>query len=265
MRNSIKIAFLLLLFHAGIRAQTPGYMGKRLTAGYGFYTHPAVSKLIFNYSDKWFNTQHEFFLEYVVRKRCQLGLSFKLYRYTYNNYETLKQRDLYYQSNIDLQSERPSGSYDIKARNYSFYARFFRRKYLAPWGSYFLLGASMINYTTHYDPARMDVLAIDRSYRNAGRSMYLNNFGPEEQRHFTVDIFFGIGNSRIFFNHLVLDYGCSLGLISNTATLLRSFGSVWNFELDGKYSMEEYISGTAAERIGALNRANFYLRLGYLF
>ena len=66
-------------------------MGKRVTAGYGFYFSPALlgsnaseSSIIGRGNavggDMAFNTMHEGFLEFAFKKRVSVGFSFKYYK-----------------------------------------------------------------------------------------------------------------------------------------------------------------------------------------
>lgn len=59
-----------------LNAQVPGYMGKRLNMGYGFYINPAFTAYSYGYGESRFNIQHEGFLEYATGK--SLALVFRL-------------------------------------------------------------------------------------------------------------------------------------------------------------------------------------------
>jgi hypothetical protein len=250
----IRIKCLIVFFCFGVflntKAQSPGYMGKKTVAGYGFYFNPAFAAALFDYGTNIINTQHEFFIERAVKKRLSLGFSIKLYRTTYNNTGKL----------TDVGSNTPpSGDYSIKARNYAFYLKLYRRQYVAPWGRYFLIGITYNKYASTYDPDKMSI--TQTTYVPATRS-YLNyelsDFGPTTQSFKYPDIMMGHGNSRIIANKFCIDYGYSLNLFAATVTILDAFD-------DSNKELENYIQKTSAMRVRGINRFNFFVKIGYLF
>jgi len=82
MSRSLIILSGLFLSFTNIKGQAPGYMGSKTTAGYGFYFNPAITAALIDYGTKIINTQHEFFIERVIKTRTSLGFSAKLYKTT---------------------------------------------------------------------------------------------------------------------------------------------------------------------------------------
>ena len=263
LKTQIKIVLsIIILLATCARAQNPGYMGKKVTAGYGFYFNPAFASVVGGYGNNPVNTLHEFFIERATSKKFVIGFSAKLYRYEYNNVDLVNVNG-YYNYYSSQTEDHPEGSYKIKGRNFQLYGKFFMGKYVAPWGKYFMLGLSLNNYKTIYDPDYMKIQIMNQNYyynqNYASAVSYLSDFGPTVQSFQNVDICFGHGNSRILGNRIVLDYGYNFNFIAMTRILLFGLEDVQG------YSTQEYIEKTSTKRVAAINRFNFYLKLGYLF
>ena len=254
-KNTLLFFFCALAF-LNVPAQNPGYMGKRAVIGYGLYLHPAFGNIVNDYSDRYINRQHEFFLEYAVAKKFSLGVSARLYNYTYNNPDAvyIGEGNSY---NIVQETTSPTGSYKIKARSYSLYGKFFKANYLAPWGKYFILGLTLNRYTTTYDPTTMFVKGVYLSGSTV--KPIISDFGSTTQYYTGADLYFGNGNSRIFANRIVVDYGYTIGFIS-TLQVLINLSDTYEEEIP-----EYYIENTSSKRLAALNRFNFFIKVGYLF
>jgi hypothetical protein len=267
MMHKLKITgllFIVLSFTAfSGRAQSPGYMGKKLVVGYGFYINPALSAVAYGFGNSIFNTQHEFFLEYVTSKKYMIGFSAKLYKSTYNNTAAVDLANLGngYSGNSYPFDNRPSGTYSISARNFQLYAKLFKSNYLAPWGKYFLFGLTLNQYDCEYDPYQMQLSLQETAYSNGistTQTVIYNNFGPLVQSYQYIDFMVGAGHSRIFANKIVLDYGYNLNAIATALVVLDAF----NIETPDLFS---YIKTTSTARVRGINRFNFFVKLGYLF
>ena len=257
---------------SGIKAQAPGYMGKHMVVGYGFHINPAISAALIDFGTNVINTQHEFFIEAAVHKRVSLGLSLKLYRSTYNNTGNVDMSMVYYSSGYiptgsyqlssysSAYNVRPEGKISIKARNFAFYLKIYRRAYVAPWGKYLQLGLTWNTRECTYDPYEMKVRTEVSSYTSPYNSYILsyNSFGPTVQAYSYPDIMFGGGNSRILGKRIVLDYGYNLNLVAFTLTAIDAF--------DGyEPGPEKYVRINTAMRVRGINRFNVFVKLGYLF
>lgn len=261
-----RIKFLILLFCLGIhfssKAQSPGYMGKKTVVGYGFCFNPAFTAFLVGYGDSPLNTQHDFFIERTVAKKVALGFSIKAYRSSYNNTSEMDLEGMPLPSNYSYGYgfKAPEGAYEIKARAYTFYAKFFKRDYVSPWGKYFLVGFTHHRYNCSYSPDQMYLELTDYDFtNNTTKTIRFNDFGPITQLHKYTDIVIGNGNSRIFANNLVIDYGYSINLLAMTLTVLDAPDD------DGQATYLDYIKVTSARRVRGINRFNFFVKVGYLF
>jgi hypothetical protein len=248
--------FLVLIALSSIQkveAQAPGYMGKRVVAGYGFYFNPGFGNIALNYSDSPFNTLHELFLEYSTKKRVAIGGSLQLYRYIYNNVRLTALNGQY--SAI----YKPEGSYTIKGNNFKFYGKFYKSSYLAPWGKYFLLGLVINKYTASYNTSEMYLSGVTYPGSTFASPP---DFGPTNQIYLKTDFFVGAGNSRIFADRFVFDYGYNINVVALTGGVLKGF---IDFNESRELTVDEYISETSLNRMWAVNRFNFFFKIGYLF
>ena len=236
------VLFFLFSITTTVSSQAPGYMGKRLTVNYGFYANPALAATISGYGKSLLNTQHEGSIEYAVGQKVALGFSARFYKSSYYNTRSSE----FFGSYV---FESPSGMYSINGKNYSFYAKFFKGNYVAPWGTYFLFGLALNTYETTYDPQVMKLQ----------RGGAFVDFGNPIQSYQAVDIIFGNGKTRILGNRVVVDYGYNINFIAVTSTFLKFLTE--NSEINPTVYIEE----TSAKRVRGINRFNLFFKVGYLF
>ncbi|PBQ31970.1 hypothetical protein CNR22_09375 [Sphingobacteriaceae bacterium] len=265
--------FLIVASSLVSHGQAPGYMGKKTTIGYGFNINPAITAALADYGTSIVNTQHEFFIEQVLGKRFSLGASFKLYKSTYNNTGQVDMKSEYYNAGyISFSTYQiagygtspyladPQGQIKIKARNFALYTKLFRRKYVAPWGKYILLGATLNVRTASYNPNEMRV--EDRiqtsSYPYTYEDITFNDFGDIKQRYLFPDMLFGMGNCRIVGKHLIIDYGWTMNVAAMAAGVVDAF-DIYKPEPD------EYIQRNSGMRVRGINRFNAFVKVAYLF
>ena len=262
MKNGFLYSIIVVLFLWGIdsNAQTPGYTGKRFSAGYGFYTSPAF---IGSGGESAFNALHEAYLEYAIKKKVSMGFSARFYNAVYAN-TRMVQVNPGYSSSFNQIDDNPSGVTNIKARNYMLYFKFFKSNYIAPWGKYFILGASLNTFTSVHDPNSMKVRI--QSYQNypvsAYESSYYFNFGAIEQEFVKFDVVLGFGRSRIIANRVILDYGYNINAVALALTLFDAADD--RVLSDDPLYPAEYIEKTSSARIRGVNRFNVFLKVGVL-
>lgn len=248
--------FILLLSFSNI-AQTPGFMGKRFVAGYGFYASPGY---IGSDGETKVNMLHEGFLEFAVMKKLSVGVSGRFYKAVYAN-----KRDVDvltgYSSTTRQIDNHPSDVTHISARNYAVYLKKYHRNYLAPWGRYVIFGVTLNQFTSSYDPALMGVRVSSRYMGNESTSIY-SDFGPTKQTYTRFDILFGAGRSRVIGKRITLDYGYNLNLIALATTLFDAPDD--NIFEDDALDEDDYIMRTSAARIRGVNRFNVFLKVGVL-
>lgn len=264
IRKRYSIILVLIAFVFQGYSQVPGYMGKKVVAGYGFYFHPSFGNMLYEYSDRSFNTLHELFLEYTTGKKFMLGASLRFFKYTNNNIESVYAYDEGLTYNYAQVDDSPEGTYTINGTNFMIYGKAFKKGYLAPWGKYFVFGLCFTRYKTTYDPTEMKVLFEQSTYNYNTNTydvdqFYYSDFGPTTQNYKGFDLFFGNGKSRIFANSIVLDYGYTINVIA----MSRVFVSEIIYP-EENYSYN-YIENTSKSRVASVNRFNFYIKLGYLF
>ena len=276
LKYSLLICFF---FNIASFAQSPGYLGKKFVAGYGFNFSPALfgsdasgNSIIGRSSghattgEFAFNVLHEGFVEYAVAKRFMMGFSAKFYKTTYDNSRTLSvtvsQKDQYGQIQSVSSYGSPEGIYYIKAQNYALYGKLFYSKYIAPWGRYMMFGVNVKTYTCSYNPNEMKINFNSYNYNSQSFTPY-SNFGPQNQRFTKFDLLFGLGKTRIIYNRVTLDYGFNLNVIAVLSTV---FDAV--FETDGVFSVkttsQNYMELTSPSRLRGVNRFNVFFKVGIL-
>ena len=263
----------IVVLSGGLLAQTPGYMGKRLVAGYGFYFSPALfgsngqGSTFFgrgqgNGSDGElaFNVLHEAYVEYALAKRFALGFSAKFYKTSYDNHKLASVNVPYQGTNINYYGY-PDGLYYIKGQNYALYGKLFNRNYIAPWGRYMMFGVNIQRFTCTYNPAEMQLRYTSYSYDNYPP---VSDFGPPEQTFTRFDVLFGFGRTRVIFNRIMLDYGFNVNMFALANTLFDNVSAddgIFNQRNSSNY---QYMENTAPWRVRGVNRFNAFLRVGVL-
>lgn len=282
MKKLKLVCVLIILFGnvTPLSSQTPGYMGKRFVAGYGFYFSPAVfgsngqGSSIFgrengNATDGEFafNSMHEVFIEAALTKRFALGLSCKFYKTTYDNardlYVSNTQVDKYGYNTTVSYSGSPDGFYYIHGQNYSLYAKLFNKLYVAPWGRYMMFGINVKKYTCTYDPSEMKLRYNSYSSSYSNYPAY-SNFGPEKQKFTKFDVLFGLGRTRIIANRVVLDYGFNANMIAFLSTFFDTVAADNDGVFSANATASNYIKVTSPWRVRGVNRFNVFLKVGVL-
>lgn len=248
-KQVICIVLLLAAFIGGLKAQAPGYLGKRWVVGYGLNFSPVTygssngNKTLF-YTDGSaeqgklaFNLIHEGYFEYAFAAKWTIGIAGRRYKTVYDNRQSLE-----YQGS-------PANYYRITGFSVVPYFKIFRSGYLAPWGSYFLLGPVFNNISATYDHTVYDPHTGERL-----------NLGPAKSSRLAFDNMVGWGKVRVIADRLVIDYGFNMQLF---ATIV----DVWKFiyEDNGYISRQDYIDVTSRQRARGMNRFNFYVRFGLLW
>lgn len=250
----VVIGLLICLFSHG---QNPGYMGKKIVVGYGAYVSPvtfgstANNKSLFGSSygnsEKGylrFNFAQEGFIEGAVGKKVSLGFAVRYLKTGYDN-----------RSSISNFNGRPSGYYTIKAFSYIPYFKVYFGKYLAPWGSYFIMGPVITQMRSQHDV-----------YMNIGTTVnnhdtLITNFGSDNVAVYRGDLLIGFGRNRVLFDRVTLDYGFCVQALA----ALLTFESVDPELIGGVPLMQNYIPSTMNYRVRGANRVNVFLKIGYLF
>jgi hypothetical protein len=256
------VVILFLTITSNCICQTPGYMGKKLVAGYGFYASPYFFGPD---GEMTLNTLHEGFVDYVFLRNVSVGCSVRYYHtispnrchvsgvlstsldYTVDDYQT------------------PGGEIDINGLNYTLYFKIYQSHYSAPWGRYFMIGPTVQTFNATYDLDKMFIYEESINYYGSTTSQRkISDFGPTRQTFTRADLMLGFGRCRIISNHLTLDYGCNANVLAVTATI---FDVTTGDDIisPANIPMGSYIERTASSRVRGANRFNVFIKVGVLF
>ncbi len=251
---------ILILIASSLHAQIPGYKGKRVTAGYGFYASPG---LIGSRGATPVNMLHEAYIEGTTATRFMVGFSARFYNGIYSNGREVQLFNVFGSHTPTQMSDNPEGSYKISGRNFMLYGKLFSQNYVAPWGRYFLFGVTLNTFETTYEKSNMRILVDnnDYGYQNSTQ-YYFSNFGSTLQEYKKVDVCIGFGRSRIIGNRVILDYGYNVNLFALAFTLFDA-GDQGLPDSD-VLSPDIYIAKTSASRVRGINRFNLFLKVGIL-
>lgn len=159
---------------------------------------------------------------------------------------------------FDDATYQPEGNYAISGSNLNFYMKCFYGKYIAPWGKYLMFGFTSIRYKTTYDPQLMKILVYDTVNSNGGgpTAKYYSNFGLLEQKYKYADVQVGFGESRMFADRIVSNFGCSFSALSFLGLIYKRL----NFNTIRSSWMNTYISNTSLARVRVLTASMFFLK-----
>lgn len=271
-----KIVFYFLIMACGLNSFSqlgPGYLGKRFLFGYGFYFSPALlgsngsQASIFGRGnalggDMAFNSNHEGFLEFSFKNRTSIGLSCRYYHSTFDNSVDARAYTTDQSGYAYTVYGKPTGFYDIIGLNYSLYFKFYNKRYVAPWGRYFLMGVVVNSYKCFYDPTTMKMSNYDIYGNN---QPVINDFGLQGQQFARGDLMFGWGRNRMIGNRFTVDYGINLQLIALGYILWDSVGeSPFDIFSEESTTNLNYMERTSKRRVREVNRFNVFLKVGVL-
>jgi hypothetical protein len=253
----IYFAFFLFL-SCGLFSQAPGYLGKRTVGGYGLNTSPVTFGTTFR-NKTWlgedgtstpsgisFNLLHEAYIERAFTTNFMGGMSLKLFQTAHDNRETIRSLG------------KPTAYYKIRGMSFQPYFKIYPTQYVAPWGSYILLGPSINAFMTSYDAYMYVPGNIN------GHDTLYSDFGKRNKLHTGWDILFGVGKNRMISGKYTIDYGFNFQVYSFLSGLEAfDYGLLDN--LKAPLNQANYIDQTSRERVRGLNRFNIYIRFGWLW
>ena len=252
-------------------SQAPGHLGKRFVLGYGAHISPAFvnpdaqNETIIGHSSSQhgsaetglpaFNYTHEAYIEYAISSRFMLGFSGKFYSTNYDNAinASYVNNNSAYNLSDDIQ-----GYYKIHGQSLCLYGKLYGKRYVAPWGRYFIFGPVVNLYNTTYDPKVMFQKAVDNNTNQT--TTPVSNYGSLNQSFIGFNILFGWGRTRIIADRITLDYGVNMQVLSIPG-LLYDLAQSSN---SSNYGNSLYIENTAGARIRGLNRINAFVKVGFL-
>ena len=248
---------LLVMLPVFTWCQNPGYMGRKTMVGYGMQVSPVTFGSTANNKTLWgnkngsaetghlrFNFIHDFFAERALSARWLLGTSLKYIHTGYDN-----------RADLSNGKQGPTEYYTINAFTFTPYFKKYARRYMAPWGKYFMVGPTFSVMRSKHD-AFMHILQTVNNH-----DTLITDFGSDTKKHYSADILIGSGRNRIFYNRISLDYGFNFQLLA----LLTAFESFDAIPPGGNPLQQEYISETIKSRVKGANRFNVFIKVGYLF
>ncbi len=271
MKRIIFYVLLVVLSEKTFSQLGPGYMGKRLQVGYGFHFSPAIlgsngsgESMIGRGNatggDLAFNSTHDGFLEFAFKNRTSIGFTARYYKTTFDNsvsaYATVNSSGYAYSI-----GSTPKGFYEIKGLNYGLYFKFYHKRYVAPWGRYFMCGPVINTYKCFYD-ASMNMSTTD--YYNGNAPVYVYDFGPQGQQFVRPDLLFGWGRNRIIGNRITVDYGINFEALALFFTLWDTVSENANIFDATQITNLNYFERTSKRRVREVNRLNVFIKVGVL-
>lgn len=272
MRRTLFYFLFLAIALNSVAQIGPGYMGKRFLIGYGFHFSPAVlgsngseGSIIGRGNslggDPAFNSTHEGFLEFAFKNRTSVGLSCKYYHTSFDNNEDLYGTTIDKSGSIYAVYGIPTGFYHIKGLNYALYFKFYNKRYVAPWGRYFVMGAVLNTYKCFYDPSTMKIT----DQNNYNNPLVLNDFGPQGQQFMRGDLLFGWGRNRMIGNRVTIDYGINFQMIALGFILWDAIGeNPVDIFTEERTTNLNYMQKTSVRRVREVNRLNVFVKIGVL-
>jgi hypothetical protein len=231
----IRKLLIYLLFPLLASAQGPGYIGKKMLAGYGVKAGPSLN----GSAAKGFNFSQEAFFEGISGMHTSFGLSLSYSPSWFNNSVAIDKLGI------------PQSGFYIHSFSFAPYVKKFGRSYIAPWGKYWMFGPVIGIAASRHNSYMYATQTL------ADHDSLLMDFGPATQLHATLDLMIGKGRTRVFKDKILLDYGFNLQVIS----LISSINGPDYSDI----STKDYIRRVSVARLQDINGLNLYLRVAYLF
>ena len=219
MKKTLAI-YIYLAVTVNVSAQkgNPGYMGKHLSIGYSNYLSPRLglgikqeiasefySEANYMHSNKKLNSVHCLDLDYIIGRKTSLCVSGQYTKFNicspgqYLGYYYMNDQsgEMYYQPS-DL-------SYlQSKSFNVSVGFKFFKKKYMNPYGRYRKVEFILVNNTVNIDPDAF----VWQSYYFNDEKVTISG----KQKFKTFAFAYTIGKQRVFYDKLIFDWGIRFGL-----------------------------------------------------
>lgn len=243
------IVFIIILISISVKAQVPGYFGKRLSFGYSNYFSPSNFSIASHTTKDhaWgLNTSHSFNSEFTIKPRTNLCIGVQFSKlgiedhYEYENYYSLVYQPA---------SHKPM---QLRTTNFSLGFKIFRSVYVAPVGKYqkiefiFLLDEVKYNQGDFYD----NISFTKNRVENIGKGKY----------NYRSSVFaYTIGRQRILFNSIIIDSGVRFGMSPNVM-----FDNIGDLFSSGAPSFENQIRRKVNQRIFGAQMCNIHLGIGFI-
>ncbi len=221
MKKNLSILVLLLLT-VTLKAQVPGYMGKKFSAGYDFHFYfggidpdARIYDATYNLYQPsiFFNKFHEVHADYVLSKKYSVGLAYQFFKTGQFYAESGNSPGYGYYSASNYLNMSCSS---IMVNNKFFFYN--NGTALAPIGNYGQIGVGVVT-------ARSVAKVVGSDYS----TIAINKFVTHENVN-TPIIAFGLGNQSLLFDRLIIDVGVEGAFLPFTI-------KGWAHDLSNNYSV----------------------------
>lgn len=235
MRKFIIIFIALVLFGKNIKAQVPGYLGKRISVGYAYTLSPLAFLGDIKTTDgneldiTSVNTRHNIEVNWAVKERAFIGLN-----YSYQKWGVITNLEKNgalssINSNIVNTIQNDFDVYDFKYINASsnkFTLFYGTTSGIAPRGNYAAVGLSLERITPQVNDLEDKVVDLPT----------INNYGMA----------FRFGKRRVFYDKIMVDVSANVelgagvfDLAGNYVNANRNFDKKSDYENRGTLTVEE--------------------------
>jgi hypothetical protein len=274
MKN-IKIQLVLFSFLVSITsiAQIPGYLGKRFSIGYSNYffpRFPAVNSSIgFSDGDKLstehvFNSTHCLDVDYIISPRISMCFSGQ-----FSKMDLMKQGSIFSVERGGLSYSvqylpKPNQDMELNTVNFSVGFKFFKQRFLNPFGWYRKLEL---------------ILMVNKVVMDEKGFYYMANSNPQIKqsspyplvdgagRFSSIALAYTIGKQRIFFDKLILDWGIRFGInYSYVVSNLNPLETLFEYENSSikEDTLESELKDQGNARIWGAQFVNAHVGLRFL-
>lgn len=258
------IALIILFFiSTNLSAQTPGYLGKKLTVGYDFHFYMGgidrdARKYDASYNlyqpSLFINSFHEIHADYVLTKSYSLGLSYQLF----NTGQFYEEQEDYYDQNTSNYIYYSTNNYlnitgsAIVVNNKFFF--FNSGTGLAPTGNYGQFGIGLI---TSKSTAKI------KGTKNDGSGSTAISKIVTHEKVSTPIISGGLGNQTILFDRVIVDVGLELAFLPGSVKGWLSDGSSSSY-LTTTFPVEENAKNAVLTRLQTFYVSSVKIGVGIL-
>jgi hypothetical protein len=242
--------------------QTPGYMGKHLTIGYSNNFFPALIGPTAKSQDVGINATHSFNLEYTIKNRTNLCVSYQRLKTGVDfNYELSEEYvDQYGSYENALYRYRPKSRLpsQLISNNICLGLKFFNSGALAPVGKYRKFELVLLFPKLTYESNAF--VAETYSYNYDTTYTLKKNIGTGEYSFKSFALTYTFGRQRVLFDRIVLDYGFQLGV--HPIGMLSYINS--DLEFTTSSNVGSYSRALTNQRLLRYESFNFHIGLGLL-
>ncbi len=263
MKYFVKITFatILLLTHHISFGQSVGYLGKKVSINYDFYSYSALNNPNANGNKGILalNARHYFSLDWVVGKSQSIGVGV---HYTKSSFDF--ERTLYADvsgdgsgTNMDLSYKGTIGQ--LSCLGFDLHTHLYMNSNLAPLGLYFKPEILLLSINASFD----SVQANKNLVNNMGpinNYPILKNDGP----YLTAGLGLTIGNHIVFFKRLIFDIGFQLGFVYADGLMSSIKSKVNESSIGTGVTSNNYIKCLVENRMTSQYFFNFKAGIGFL-